>query len=87
MHTCTHMHPCTPICLVFLLYLEENVMRLVPSDELGRQIPQLWFVRGWAAGRGASQPIRFNLALKSNLIFPDWTRIPFLNVRSLALSW
>lgn len=36
---------------------------------------------------GVSEPIHFYLTLKSKLIFPDWTRILFLNVRSLALSW
>ncbi|KAL0622493.1 hypothetical protein AAY473_006081 [Plecturocebus cupreus] len=28
------------------LQTEENVIQLVPSDELGRQAPRLWFVRG-----------------------------------------
>lgn len=85
-HACTHTH--TPQSApAFLLYLEENVIRLVPSDEPGRQIPQMWFVRGLGSWEWVSEPIRCYLALKFTLIFPYWTRIPFLNVRSLALSW
>ena len=72
----------------FLLYLEEIIIWLVPSDELGRQIRQLWFVRGWVAREMgvAGEPIHFPLALKSTVICLDRPRISFPNARNLALS-
>jgi hypothetical protein len=33
-----------------ILHPEESVIQLVPSDALGRQVPQLWFETGWVAG-------------------------------------
>lgn len=39
-YTHTHTPSCNPSASSFLLCLEENVIRSVPSDELGRQIPQ-----------------------------------------------